>query len=149
MSRRIANLQLVFLLAAGFLKAATISSLAQDEPFPCGELQPSAVAGLITPSASARPLTAAAGDVVRFAWQAPGKEWQACKSPRYLIASLPADVRFTGDRFFALPPGVAGPFGIEWDEDRMRIFIPLSVGPDPQGPVEFGVRFLKVGAAEL
>jgi hypothetical protein len=68
------------------------------------------------------------GDAIQLRWSAHSAIDPACKTPLYLVFSMPERVRFSGDGFFALAPGAAGPFELMHDIDKMRVYVPLHIG---------------------
>jgi hypothetical protein len=65
---------------------------------------------------------------LKISWSLVAPVDPGCRSPLYLILSMPDAVRFEGDGFFALPADSDGPFGIAHKRDRMRVFVPLHLG---------------------
>lgn len=104
----------LFVIFAGVLPA-----FAQSQPVACD--LPSTGAPpfeILTPTpTSGAPLTIAWADP----WEAPG----ACPGARYLVLAMPREVRFSGSGFLAQEPGAPAPFGLDFAQDRMRVFIPL------------------------
>ncbi len=70
----------------------------------------------------------ASGEALALSWSVGAEIDVKCKTPLYLLLSFPNSVRFSGDGFFALMPEAKGPFGINHDKDRVRVFVPLHLG---------------------
>ena len=71
----------------------------------------------------------------------------ACRTPLYLVASTNAKTRFEGDGFLAIPKGMPGPFNIQHNIDKTRLFFPLHLLDSQRGQFEiksFGVGPLHV-----
>lgn len=69
--------------------------------------------------------TPSSGAPLTIAWSDPWASPAACPGARYLVLAMPREVRFSGSGFMALEPGAPAPFGLDFAEDRMRVFIPL------------------------
>lgn len=68
------------------------------------------------------------GESVKLRWSVASPINTACKTPLYLVLSMPDRVRFSGDGFFALMPSTMGPFKIAHQSDKVRVFVPLHIG---------------------
>ncbi|MFN3547656.1 MAG: hypothetical protein ACK4U0_09205, partial [Mesorhizobium sp.] len=81
----------------------------------------------LTESRPFRILTEApsSGAPLTIAWSDPWTAPAACPGARYLVLAMPREVRFSGNGFMALEPGAPAPFGLDFAQDRMRVFIPL------------------------
>jgi TPR repeat protein len=89
-----------------------------------------------------------AGEAVTIDWSMDQEIASECRTPFYLVLSMPSRVRFEGDGFFAVAPGGVAPFGIPLKSDRMRVFVPLHLySGKPKGTV--GVKIYQAGAFEL
>ena len=69
--------------------------------------------------------TPTSGAPLTIAWSDPWAAPDACPGARYLVLSMPREVRFEGSGFLAQEPGAPAPFGLDFAADRMRVFIPL------------------------
>ena len=84
---------------------------------------PNAKVGVVQPSGKVK-----TGDRIKVVWDASASIAPDCKTPLYLVLTTPLRSRFEGDRFLALPPGTEGPFGIKYQVERTRVFVPLHLG---------------------
>jgi uncharacterized protein YecT (DUF1311 family) len=77
-----------------------------------------------------------------------GKRWIDDNRLEVLVFSMPNTVRLEGDGFLTIPPGERTPFGIEVDNDRLRVIFPLYLAESrPEGSLK--IRPLKSGAFHL
>ena len=97
------------------------------------------------------------GEPMKLSWALRTKLDPKCRSPLYLIVHMHPQVRFAGEGFLALPPGVEAPYGIALARDRMRVLVPLHLGastangridvkPFAAGPLEIAWDVVEVPA---
>jgi len=84
------------------------------------------------------------GEVAELHWDIAQPLSSACKTPLYLVLSMPERVRFSGDGFFALMPGAGGPFKISHDQHKVRVFVPLHIGAIAKSG-SIGVKIYQAG----
>ncbi|RST83838.1 caspase family protein [Aquibium carbonis] len=93
------------------------------------------------PSTGAKPFEILTGEPgsgapLTIAWTDPWAAPEACPGARYLVLAMPREVRFSGSGFMALEPGAPAPFGLDFAQDRMRVFIPLHDGDHGAGRLD-------------
>lgn len=77
------------------------------------------------------------GEKVGLSWRIDAARNSGCRSALYLVIASRSKLRFSGDGFFALAAGAAGPFGARQNIDVTRLFIPLGQGePSLDGMVD-------------
>ncbi|KJC41015.1 hypothetical protein UP09_20860 [Bradyrhizobium sp. LTSP885] len=77
-----------------------------------------------------------------------GKRWSDDARLDMLVVSMPNTVRLEGDGFLTIPPGERAPFGIEADNDQLRVIFPLYL-PESKTEGSLNIRPLKSGAFHL
>ena len=119
-------------LLAGLLVvlAGVLPAFAQSQPAAC-----------TLPSAGAPPFeiltpTPTSGAPLTIAWADPWEAPEACPGARYLVLAMPREVRFSGSGFMAQEPGAPAPFGLDFAQDRMRVFIPLHDAEHATGKLD-------------
>lgn len=65
------------------------------------------------------------GEPIEVQWNLLTPLKERCKTPLYIVLSMPERVRVAGAGVFALAPGAPGPFGLSTDKKKARVFVPL------------------------
>ncbi len=89
----------------------------------------------------------APGQGVTLAWKSAKPRDGACAGPLYLLLATSRPTRFEGTGFIAVPPGVSGPFSIQQDIDKTRLFFPLHLLNSESGT--FVVKSYEAGHLDL
>ncbi len=88
------------------------------------------------------------GDTLRLAWADPWPEAAGCEGRRFLVLALPAATRVAGAGALVLAPGEAGPHGIGWGNDRLRLFVPVDDPDLARGAVDLSPYLIGPYAAD-
>lgn len=136
------------LIAIALLAATWMPATAQPAGRTCHITQPAGAPLRPEVAVKVETGTARTGEAVALAWDLRTKLDPKCRSPLYLIVHMGPQVRFAGEGFIVLPPGVEAPFAIKLARDQMRVLVPLHLGASTaKGRIE--VIPLKSGPLEI
>jgi hypothetical protein len=77
-----------------------------------------------------------------------GRRWVDDERLEMLILGMPITVRLEGDGFLTVPPGERMPFGVDIDNDRLRVVFPLYL-PESKPAGSLRICPLKAGTFHL
>ena len=87
------------------------------------------------------------GEAVALRWSSQVRINPSCRTPLYLVVSVPRKTRFEGAGFLAVPQGQEGPHGIRHAIETNRLFFPLHLLDATFG--EFKIKSYEAGALSV